>query len=170
MKRVVPNGKSDPYSRLNEPQSVNTSHFDDFMCYGTPFFVIQIAMYNRPKIFMDVPQDLCYVASWISVPIPPIFKVKWALMCVYPQYDDFCVLYNTIILVIRILTSKMTKSFVGVNLQFGYECGRPSRPVWPILKVRQASKRAYTLFPRFLCAITHHFFEDLYSDIKIPKK
>ena len=43
------------------------------------------------------------------------------------------------------------------------------RHVRPILKVKQAPKRAYPLFRRFLFAIANHFLGDPIKTSKIPK-
>ena len=63
----------------------------------------------------------------------------------------------------------MPNFFVDVRQDLVYASGWPSRPVRPILKVKQAPKWAYPLFRRFLCAIAHHFLGDPDSDVKNAK-
>ena len=65
---------------------------------------------------------------------------------------------------------KMPKIFVDVRQELDYAAGWPPRPVRPILKVKQAGKRAYPPFRRFSCAIANHFLGDPNSDVKNAKK
>ena len=50
-----------------------------------------------------------------------------------------------------------------------YASGWPSQPVWSILKVKRALKRAYPSFRWFSCAIAHHFLGYPDSDVKNAK-
>ena len=59
--------------------------------------------------------------------------------------------------------------FVDVHQDLVYASGWPSRPFRPILKVKRAPKRAYPLFRRFSCAITHHFLGDPDINVKNAK-
>ena len=56
------------------------------------------------------------------------------------HFDDFCVLYHTIFLVIRIPTSKMPNFLVDVRQDLVNAYGWPSRLVRPIWKVKRAPK------------------------------
>uniref|UniRef100_A0A3Q7HI23 Uncharacterized protein n=1 Tax=Solanum lycopersicum TaxID=4081 RepID=A0A3Q7HI23_SOLLC len=60
----------------------------------------------------------------------------------------------------------MSNFFVDVRQDLFYAYGWPLRLVRPIWKVKQALKRAYPSFQRFLCAIAHHFLGDPDSDVK----
>ena len=62
----------------------------------------------------------------------------------------------------------MPNFFVHVGQDLVYASGLPSRPVRPILKVKQAPKRAYPLFRRFSFAIANNFLGDPDSDVKMP--
>ena len=63
----------------------------------------------------------------------------------------------------------MPNFFVDVHQDLVYASGLPSRPIWPIWKVKQAPKRAYPSFRRFSCAIANHFLGDPYSEVKNAK-
>ena len=62
----------------------------------------------------------------------------------------------------------MQKFFVDVRQDLVYAYGLPSRIVRPIWRVKRAPKRAYASFRQFSCAIAHHFFGDLDSEVKMP--
>ena len=64
---------------------------------------------------------------------------------------------------------KNANFFVDVRQDLVYAAGWPSWPVRPILKVKQAPKRAYPLFRRFSCAIANHFLGYPDSDVKNAK-
>ena len=66
-----------------------------------------------------------------------------------PHFDDFRVLELTNFWVIRIPTSKMPNNFVDVRQDLFYVSGWPSRPVQPILKVKQAQSEHTPHFDDF---------------------
>uniref|UniRef100_A0A3Q7GCA1 Uncharacterized protein n=1 Tax=Solanum lycopersicum TaxID=4081 RepID=A0A3Q7GCA1_SOLLC len=63
----------------------------------------------------------------------------------------------------------MPNFFVDIRQDLVYAYGWPSQLVRPIWKVKQAPKRAYPSFQRFLCPIAHHFLGDPNSDVKNAK-
>lgn len=65
-------------------------------------------------------------------------------------------------------SSKIPKFFVDVAQHLDYASGWPSCPVWPILMIKGAEKRAFPQFWRSSCAIGHNFFSYHDSDVKIP--
>ena len=63
----------------------------------------------------------------------------------------------------------MPNFFADVRQDLVYAYGCPSRLVHPIWRVKQAPKRAYASFRRFLCAIAHYFLGYPDSDVKNAK-
>ena len=63
----------------------------------------------------------------------------------------------------------MPNFFVEVHQDLIYASRCPSWPVWPILKVKRATKRAYPSFWWFSCAIANYFLGDQDSDVKNAK-
>uniref|UniRef100_A0A3Q7J962 Uncharacterized protein n=1 Tax=Solanum lycopersicum TaxID=4081 RepID=A0A3Q7J962_SOLLC len=116
-----------------------------------------------PKLFTDVYQDLGYVSGCPSQLFRTIFKGNRS-----SKHFD--------------VENAIKK--LEVLQDIGYVAGLLSQLVRPIFKVKEASKgaypyfdefsyrapkNAYLKFQRFSCAITHHFFGDLDSDVKMEK-
>ena len=129
-----------------------------FVCYCKPFFgwsrlwrqKCQLFLWTSVKTFFM--HTVCPHGS-----SEPFWRSNESRSENTPHFDDFRVLKETIFWVIRIQTSKMLNFFVDARQGLVYASGYPSRPVWPILKVKRASKPAYPSFRRFSCAIENHF-------------
>ena len=63
----------------------------------------------------------------------------------------------------------MPNFFVDICKDLVYESGWPSRPIWPIYLVKQATKRADPPFRWLSYAIAKTFLGDNYSDVKNSK-
>ncbi|KAG5569180.1 hypothetical protein H5410_058946 [Solanum commersonii] len=77
MEPVCHDGKTDPFSRSNEPQSVQIPCFADFRVHSPwMFWLFGFTASFLLKTIKDVRQDLSYGADWSRRVIRPIFKVK----------------------------------------------------------------------------------------------
>ena len=121
-----------------------------------------------PNFFVDVRQDLVYAYGWPSRLVRPIWKVKRAPKRAYPSFQRFsCAIVNHFF-GDEDSDVKNAKYFMDVRQDLVYASDWPSQPVYPILKVKRAPKRAYPSFRRFSC-IAHHFLGDPNSDVKNAK-
>ena len=126
-------------------------------------------MSKMPNFFVDVRQDLFYASGLPSRPFRPIFKVKQAPKRAYPSFRRFSCAITNHFLGDPDFDIKNAKFFCGRPSRLFYASDWPSRPVWPILKVKRSPKRAFPSFRRFSCAIANHFLGDPDSDVKNAK-
>ena len=118
---------------------------------------------------MDVLQDLVSTSGWPSLPVWPILKVKRAPKRTYPSFRRFsCAIANHFFGWSRFWCQKCQIILWTSVKNFFYAPGCPSRPVWPILKVKRALKRTYPSFRWFLCAIANHFWVIRILTSKMP--
>ena len=99
-------------------------------------WVIRIPTSKVQIFFVDVHQYLVYAAGWLSRMVRSILKVKRAPKHAYPLFRLFsCAIANNF-LIDPDSDTKMPKNCMDVCYGLVYASDWPSRPLWPIFKVK----------------------------------
>uniref|UniRef100_A0A3Q7GXB0 Uncharacterized protein n=1 Tax=Solanum lycopersicum TaxID=4081 RepID=A0A3Q7GXB0_SOLLC len=150
------------------------THFEANHFLGDPDFDVKNA-----NFFVDVRQDLVYVASWSSRSVRPILKqtflgdsnsdvknTKFILdVRLYLGYAASW-LSQPIQLIFKVKRAPKRAYPNFDDFYLGYAASWPSRPVRPILKVKRVSKHAYPHFDDFIpTSKLRNFFVDVRIDL-----
>ena len=137
-----------------------------FVCYRKPFvWWSEFQRQKCQKFLWTSVKNFFYESGYPSRPVQPILKVKRASKRAYPSFRLFSCAIANHFLDDSDSDVKMPNFFVDVLQDLIYASDWPSRPFWPFLKIKRATKRAYPSFRWFSSSITNHFLGDPDSDV-----